>query len=78
MEAHLLDSLGCALGVLDAAPIRRFARNKSKRKAAAPVLDWWRVRNTGARNLYNSALVRYLDFMDAYAACRARIISAVS
>lgn len=70
IKLHLLDAIGCAIGALGAEPIEAIRREEASYQAAGPCS----VIAGGARTtperaaFYNGALVRYLDFMDAFVA----------
>lgn len=69
LKIHVLDSLGCAIGALDAGPIR-LVREQVEAFGGNPLCTLI----GGGKNapdraaFFNGALVRYLDFMDAYLA----------
>jgi 2-methylcitrate dehydratase len=67
LKARLLDSLGCALGALDAEPIAAVRRYAESAGGPCTLIGAGRGRAETAA-LYNGALVRYLDFMDIYMA----------
>lgn len=69
LKIRVLDTLGCAIGALDAAPviaIRRLLDGLSGRPGAT-LIGGGRTSPDRAA-FFNSALSRYLDFMDAYLA----------
>jgi len=69
LKIRILDSLGCAIGALDAGPVRR-VREQIEDFGGRPLCTVI----GGSRNspdraaFYNSTLVRYLDFNDSYLA----------
>lgn len=67
LKARLLDSLGCAIGALDAEPIRAVRSYARSQGGPCTLIGAGRGRAETA-TLYNGALVRYLDFMDIYMA----------
>jgi 2-methylcitrate dehydratase len=69
LKIRVLDSLGCALGALDAEPVR-LVREHVTEFGGTPLAT---LIGAGASapdraSFYNGALVRYLDFMDSYLA----------
>jgi 2-methylcitrate dehydratase len=66
-KVHLLDSFGCALGALQAAPIQAI-RNEQERAQGSGrcFLIGGRAATPERAAFYNWALVRYLDFMHAF------------
>lgn len=67
LKAHVLDTIGCAIGALAAGPIDTIRREQAEFPAPGPCTL------TGGGNaiperaaFYNTALTRYLDFMDNY------------
>jgi 2-methylcitrate dehydratase len=71
LKIHILDALGCALGGLDGDPVRRvrqFVADFSPDGRCTLVGGGRSAPDRAA--LYNGALVRYLDFNDAYLAPR--------
>lgn len=69
LKIRLLDSLGCAIGALEGAPIRRVKEHIDE-FGGNPVVTLIGGGKTSPDRaaLYNSALVRYLDFNDSYLA----------
>ncbi len=69
LKGRVLDALGCALGALDAEPIRLLAAQLDDFGGAGlcTLIGGGRTAPDRAA-LYNSALVRYLDFNDTYPA----------
>ncbi|MEM1320706.1 MAG: MmgE/PrpD family protein [Bacteroidota bacterium] len=69
LKIRLLDSLGCAIGAQEGAPIRRL-RNQIDDFGGAPHSSLIGGIKTAPDRaaFYNSALVRYLDFNDSYLA----------
>lgn len=69
LKLRVMDSLGCAIGALDGEPIGRIRRHLDE-FAGAPLCGLiGGGRSTPDRAaLYNSALVRYLDYNDSYIA----------
>lgn len=68
-KLHVLDTIGCAIGAIDAAPVlaaRRVLDELGGREQCA-MIGGGRTSLPQAA-FYNGALVRYLDFMDAYLA----------
>ncbi len=69
LKVRVLDSLGCAIGALDGAPIRMLRAHLADFDGAehATLIGGGRAAPDRAA-LYNSALVRYLDYNDSYLA----------
>ncbi len=69
LKIRLLDSLGCAIGALEGAPIRRI-KNQIEDFGGNPLSSLIAGVKTAPDRaaLYNSALVRYLDYNDSYLA----------
>ncbi|CCN46670.1 putative 2-methylcitrate dehydratase [Vibrio nigripulchritudo MADA3029] len=69
LKIRLLDSLGCAIGALEGAPIRRI-KEQIDEFGGAPLVTLIGGGKTSPDRaaLYNSALVRYLDYNDSYLA----------
>lgn len=69
LRIRVLDSLGCALGALDAEPVRRVRDFVTAYEASGPcgLIGGGRAAPDRAA-LLNGALVRYLDFNDSYLA----------
>ncbi len=69
LEIRILDALGCAFGALDAEPIRaiRALADELGGRPRCTLLGGGRTAPDRAA-FYNGALVRYLDFNDAYLA----------
>lgn len=69
LKLRLLDSLGCAIGALDGAPVKAI-RAQIKEFGGNPLTSLIGGGKTAPDNtaFYNSALVRYLDFNDSYLA----------
>jgi len=69
LKIRVLDSLGCALGALNGEPIR-FIRAQIEEFGGSPLCTLIGGGRTAPDRaaLYNSALVRYLDFNDSYLA----------
>jgi 2-methylcitrate dehydratase len=67
LKIRLLDALGCALGALDAAPVRaiRAQVDGFGGRPLCTLIGGGRTAPDRAA-LYNGALVRYLDFNDSY------------
>ncbi|MBI3912554.1 MAG: MmgE/PrpD family protein [Armatimonadetes bacterium] len=69
LKIRILDSLGCAIGALDGEPIRLLREHLDDFGGAARCTLIGGGRSAPDRAaLYNSALVRYLDFNDSYLA----------
>lgn len=68
MKIRVLDSLGCAIGALDADPIKRIRRYIDDMGQDGPcsLLGMARRTTPDRAAFHNSALVRYLDFNDSY------------
>ena len=69
LKVRVLDSLGCAIGALDGEPIRALRMHLSDFGGSedATLIGGGRTAPDRAA-LYNSALVRYLDYNDSYLA----------
>jgi 2-methylcitrate dehydratase len=69
LKIRVLDSLGCAIGALDGAPIRALREHLADfgGMEQATLIGGGRTAPDRAA-LYNSALVRYLDYNDSYLA----------
>ena len=69
LKIRVLDSLGCAIGALDGEPIRALQKHLADFGGAeqATLIGGGRTAPDRAA-LYNSALVRYLDYNDSYLA----------
>lgn len=69
LKIRLLDSLGCAIGALEGAPIRRI-KNQLEDFGGNPHSSLIAGIKTAPdrASFYNSALVRYLDYNDSYLA----------
>lgn len=69
LKAHILDSLGCAIGALDGHPIK-LLREHLEEFGGAPLATLFGGGHTAPDRaaLYNSALIRYLDFNDSFLA----------
>src|SRR5438094_8563922 len=67
LKVRLLDSLGCALGALDAPPVKavRAELHEFGGRPLCALIGGGRTAPDRAA-LYNGALVRYLDFNDSY------------
>jgi 2-methylcitrate dehydratase len=68
LKIRILDSIGCAVGALEAEPIRivrRYLRNGGSCPGSCTLIADATATPESA-TLYNGALVRYLDFNDAY------------
>src|SRR5438093_10920855 len=67
LKIHILDSLGCAIGALEGEPIRllRAQIEEFGGVERCTLIGGGRTAPDRAA-LYNTALVRYLDFMDSY------------
>ena len=69
LKIRVLDSLGCAIGALDGEPIRLLRRQiEDFNGTGRCTLIGGRKTAPDRAAFYNSALVRYLDFNDAYLA----------
>ena len=69
LKIRILDSLGCALGALHAEPIRRIRGYISEvGSGGSCTLIGGGSTDLDRAALYNSALIRYLDFNDSYLA----------
>lgn len=69
LKIRVLDSLGCALGALDAEPIRLIGAHVSDFDGAGHCTLIGGGRSAPDRAAFlNGALVRYLDFNDSYLA----------
>ena len=69
LKAHTLDALGCAIGALDADPVARLRRQVDLFGGQPLATFIGGGRSAPDRvALYNAALVRYLDFNDAFLA----------
>lgn len=69
IKLHLLDSLGCAIGALRAAPIESARHAHATAPAPGPCTQIAGAKTSPERAaFFNGALVRYLDFMDTYVA----------
>jgi 2-methylcitrate dehydratase len=69
LKAHVLDALGCAIGALDAEPMDRLLRQIDLFGGQPLATFIGHGRSAPDRvALYNAALVRYLDFNDAFLA----------
>jgi 2-methylcitrate dehydratase len=69
MKIRVLDSLGCAMGALDAAPVRAIGIQLDEfgGRPLCSLVGGGRTAPDRAA-LYNGALIRYLDFNDSYLA----------
>ncbi len=69
LKIRVLDSLGCAIGALQADPVRRIRKyaDECGGRALATLIGGGRTSPDRAA-FYNSALIRYLDFNDSYLA----------
>src|SRR5574341_856862 len=69
LKIHVLDALGCAIGALEGAPVCLIRRqiNDFDGTGHCTLIGGDRTAPDRAA-LYNSALVRYLDFNDSYLA----------
>jgi 2-methylcitrate dehydratase len=71
LKIRILDALGCALGAIDADPVRRVRRFVTDFSLDGPCTLIGGGRSAPDRAaLLNGALVRYLDFNDSYLAPR--------
>ena len=69
LKIRVLDSLGCALGALEGEPVRLVRSQVTEFDGSGPCTLFGGGSATPDRAaLYNSALVRYLDFNDSYLA----------
>ena len=69
LKARVLDSLGCAIGAMDAEPVRRVRAHVDEFDGDGPAtLIGGGGASPDRAALYNSFLVRYLDFNDSYLA----------
>jgi len=69
LKAHVLDALGCAIGALDAEPMAKLLRQIDLFGGQPLATLIGHGRSAPDRvALYNAALVRYLDFNDAFLA----------
>ena len=69
LKIRVLDSLGCALGALEGEPVRLVRSQVTEFDGSGPCTLFGGGSATPNRAaLYNSALVRYLDFNDRYLA----------
>ena len=69
LKIHLLDSVGCAIGALDAEPIlmlRAHLNDFADARHCTLIGGGYAAPDRAA--LFNGALVRYLDFNDSYLA----------
>lgn len=69
LKIRILDTLGCALGALDATPVRsvkQFVTDFSPNGPCTLIGGGWSAPDRAA--LFNGALVRYLNFNDSYLA----------
>jgi 2-methylcitrate dehydratase len=69
LKLHLLDSLGCALGAFEGQPVREL-RNQIEEFGGKPICTLIGGGKTAPDRAacYNTALTRYLDFMDNFLA----------
>lgn len=69
LKIRILDALGCAIGALDALPVRLIRQQLADfgEQGRCTLIGGGRAAPDRAA-LYNSALVRYLDFNDSYLA----------
>src|SRR5437763_4806852 len=69
LKIHILDALGCALGALEGSPIKML-RSQIEDFGGRPLVTLIGGGKTAPDRaaLYNSALVRYLDYNDSYIA----------
>jgi 2-methylcitrate dehydratase len=69
LKSHILDSLGCAIGALDGHPVI-LLREHLEEFGGAPLVTLIGGGRTSPDRaaLYNSALIRYLDFNDSFLA----------
>ena len=69
LKLHVLDTIGCAIGALDGPPIRAVRQHVRELGGRAQCTLIGGGRSSVDRAaFYNSALVRYLDFMDNFLA----------
>src|SRR5262245_62474964 len=69
LKAHVLDALGCAIGALDAGPVKMVRAHVDEFGGARLATCIGGGRTAPARAaFFNGALVRYLDYNDAYLA----------
>jgi 2-methylcitrate dehydratase len=69
LKVRLLDSLGCAIGALSGEPVRMVRSHVEELSRAGPcVLIGGGSSSIDLAALFNSTLVRYLDFNDSYLA----------
>jgi 2-methylcitrate dehydratase len=67
LKAHVLDSLGCAIGAIEGDPIQAVRSEQKDHGGAGPCTIIGGGRTSPERAaFFNTALVRYLDFMDNY------------
>src|SRR5207302_11270161 len=69
LQLHLLDSLGCAFGAFDGLPVRRL-RDQIGEFGGKPICSLIGGGKTAPDRAacFNTALTRYLDFMDNFLA----------
>lgn len=69
LKSHILDSMGCAIGALEAAPIKLLRHHLEEfgGNPLATLIGGGRTAPDRAA-FYNSALIRYLDFNDSFLA----------
>jgi 2-methylcitrate dehydratase len=69
LKAHVLDSLGCAIGALEGEPVRRILA-WTRQAGGNPLVTLIGGGKTAPDRaaFYNASLVRYLDFNDSYLA----------
>ena len=69
LKIHVLDALACAIGALDGEPVRLVRTQVEEFDGSGPCsLIGGGTASPDRAALYNSALVRYLDFNDSYLA----------
>ena len=69
LKQHVLDSLGCALAAIPSAPLSAIRSEENEIASTGPCSLIGGGSTTPERAaFYNSALVRYLDFMDTFVA----------
>ena len=69
LRQHLLDAIGCALGALNAGPIAAIRAEERSVSCSGPCsLIRGGASSPERAAFYNGALIRYLDFMDAFIA----------